>query len=335
MTFSVAALCPRTGEIGYALATSSMAAGARAAFLSPRYGVVFAQGRSDPHLGALGLAMLEIGRTAEQTLAEMLAATPHAAYRQLAVLDAAGRIAHATGSYCLPPCGAMRGTTPASRSATRSPASAVIPAMLPRLQRLRPAAWPIDLIAALEAGVAAGGEPYPLRSAAVKVARPELPVRRRGPAGGPRGAPCRRAAPSVAGLRAAASKATLRRAMDPANAPLAASDRGPSPDTGRSASRKDRPDAPTARPTPSRRRPCRPRRNPCRRASRRTAARLRIAVSPTYPPLESRDPATNALVGFDIDLGNALAKQLGVKAAWQDGHLRPADPRRCRRGGRT
>ena len=46
---------------------------------------------------------------------------------------------------------------------------------------------------------------------------------------------------------------------------------------------------------------------------------LRIAVSPTYPPLETRDPADNALMGFDIDLGNALAKQLGVKAAWQEG----------------
>ena len=46
---------------------------------------------------------------------------------------------------------------------------------------------------------------------------------------------------------------------------------------------------------------------------------LRIAVSPTYPPLESRDPATNALTGFDIDLGDALAKQLGVKATWQEG----------------
>ncbi len=46
---------------------------------------------------------------------------------------------------------------------------------------------------------------------------------------------------------------------------------------------------------------------------------LRIAVSPNYPPLESRDTATDALVGFDIDLGNALAKQLGVKTDWQAG----------------
>jgi polar amino acid transport system substrate-binding protein len=45
---------------------------------------------------------------------------------------------------------------------------------------------------------------------------------------------------------------------------------------------------------------------------------VRIGNSPTYPPLESRDPATNQLIGFDIDLGEALAKVLGVKAEWQE-----------------
>jgi polar amino acid transport system substrate-binding protein len=46
---------------------------------------------------------------------------------------------------------------------------------------------------------------------------------------------------------------------------------------------------------------------------------IRIAVNATYPPMESRDPATDKLVGFDIDLGDALAKLLGVKLDWQDG----------------
>jgi polar amino acid transport system substrate-binding protein len=46
---------------------------------------------------------------------------------------------------------------------------------------------------------------------------------------------------------------------------------------------------------------------------------LRIAVNGTYPPMESIDPATNKLVGFDIDLGEAIAKQLGVTLEWQDG----------------
>ena len=46
---------------------------------------------------------------------------------------------------------------------------------------------------------------------------------------------------------------------------------------------------------------------------------VHIAVNGTYPPMESVDPATNKLVGFDIDLGEALANKLGVTLEWQDG----------------
>ena len=46
---------------------------------------------------------------------------------------------------------------------------------------------------------------------------------------------------------------------------------------------------------------------------------IRVAVNGTYPPMESVDPATNKLVGFDIDLGEAIAAKLGVKLEWQDG----------------
>ena len=46
---------------------------------------------------------------------------------------------------------------------------------------------------------------------------------------------------------------------------------------------------------------------------------LKIAVNGTYPPMESIDPATNKLVGFDIDLAEAIGKKLGVAIEWQDG----------------
>ncbi|MEV1238547.1 ABC transporter substrate-binding protein [Nonomuraea sp. NPDC050022] len=39
---------------------------------------------------------------------------------------------------------------------------------------------------------------------------------------------------------------------------------------------------------------------------------------PNYPPLEFKDPSTNQLTGFDIDLGNAIGKQLGVTFKWQE-----------------
>jgi polar amino acid transport system substrate-binding protein len=45
---------------------------------------------------------------------------------------------------------------------------------------------------------------------------------------------------------------------------------------------------------------------------------LKIAVVPNYPPMEFKDPATSTLTGFDVDLGEALAKKLGVKIAWQE-----------------
>ncbi|MEW9096914.1 MAG: ABC transporter substrate-binding protein [Clostridiaceae bacterium] len=40
---------------------------------------------------------------------------------------------------------------------------------------------------------------------------------------------------------------------------------------------------------------------------------LLIGLNDTYPPMEFRDENNN-LVGFDIDLGNELAKKIGVKA---------------------
>jgi polar amino acid transport system substrate-binding protein len=45
---------------------------------------------------------------------------------------------------------------------------------------------------------------------------------------------------------------------------------------------------------------------------------LKVAIVPNYPPMEFRDPATNALTGFDVDLGEALGKRLGVKILWQE-----------------
>ncbi|MGY4302182.1 hypothetical protein ACVWXN_010277 [Bradyrhizobium sp. i1.4.4] len=45
---------------------------------------------------------------------------------------------------------------------------------------------------------------------------------------------------------------------------------------------------------------------------------LKVALVPNYPPMEFRDPATNALSGFDIDLGEAIGRKLGVKIEWQE-----------------
>jgi polar amino acid transport system substrate-binding protein len=45
---------------------------------------------------------------------------------------------------------------------------------------------------------------------------------------------------------------------------------------------------------------------------------LIAAIVPNYPPFEYKDPATDKLMGFDVDLGEALAAKLGVTLQWQE-----------------
>lgn len=50
----------------------------------------------------------------------------------------------------------------------------------------------------------------------------------------------------------------------------------------------------------------------------KSAGKVVVANQPNYPPMEYKDPATNTLMGVDIDLGLALAKQLGTTVEWAD-----------------
>jgi polar amino acid transport system substrate-binding protein len=50
----------------------------------------------------------------------------------------------------------------------------------------------------------------------------------------------------------------------------------------------------------------------------RKAGVLHLSVNATYAPMEYHDPATNQLIGLDVELGEALGKRLGVKVEWTD-----------------
>jgi len=174
MTFSLAGLCPRTRRFGCALATSSMAAGGRAPFVQPGVGSVLSQARSDPRLGALGLQALAAGRDAAQALSEMMASTPHAAWRQLAVLDLHGGTACFTGAQCTQAKGERQGEGVVVVGNGLANAT-VLDAMQEAFAATPDADLAERLVAALEAGERAGGEAFPLRSASLMVAHPELP----------------------------------------------------------------------------------------------------------------------------------------------------------------
>jgi polar amino acid transport system substrate-binding protein len=48
------------------------------------------------------------------------------------------------------------------------------------------------------------------------------------------------------------------------------------------------------------------------------AGSIKVAIVPNYPPMEFKDLATGALAGFDVELGEALGRKLGIKFAWQE-----------------
>ena len=76
MTYSLIGLCPRTGQIGAAVATSSIAVGSRVPFCEAGVGAVLTQHRTDSRLGPRGLALLRSGCTAAETVAALVASTP-------------------------------------------------------------------------------------------------------------------------------------------------------------------------------------------------------------------------------------------------------------------
>ena len=50
----------------------------------------------------------------------------------------------------------------------------------------------------------------------------------------------------------------------------------------------------------------------------RQAGALRASVNAIYPPMEYKDTSSGNLTGLDVELGEALAKKLGVKIVWAE-----------------
>lgn len=174
MTFSILGLCRRTGRYGIALATSSIGAGARCAFVRPGVGVVATQARTDPRLGPMTLALLEQGVSPRAAIAQLRETAENIAWRQVAILTPEGDGAFHSGTAVGPPAdglvledGVAIGNWVASES--------VIAAMASGFE-LNPEDDLADrLLQSLEAGLAEGGELDPLQSAAMVIADPAVP----------------------------------------------------------------------------------------------------------------------------------------------------------------
>jgi uncharacterized Ntn-hydrolase superfamily protein len=168
MTFSIVARCARTGQFGMAISSSSPAVAARCAHVRAGVGVAASQNVTDPALGPLLLDHLASGLPAEAALAAVVTGRAHMDYRQLLVVDRGGRVAVHSGAQVLGVWGEARGDGCAAGGNLL--AAPTIPAAM--VTAFETASGPLAgrLLRALEAGLAAGGEAGPVRSAGVKVA---------------------------------------------------------------------------------------------------------------------------------------------------------------------
>jgi uncharacterized Ntn-hydrolase superfamily protein len=97
MTFTIMGRCARTGRLGVATATRSLAVGVRVPHIAPRSGAVAIMAIADERLGHRALALLAQGNKAPAVVDALVAGDANPEYRQLGVIDDDGFCAARTG----------------------------------------------------------------------------------------------------------------------------------------------------------------------------------------------------------------------------------------------
>jgi uncharacterized Ntn-hydrolase superfamily protein len=166
-TYSIVARDPATGELGVAVQSHWFSVGALVPWAEAGVGAVATQSFVEPSYGALGLAMMRAGRSAPEALRGLLAADEHPEVRQVAMVDAQGRVAAHTGKACIQAAGDRTGDG-WSVQANLMANDQVWPAMARAFQGAR-GDLADRMLAALEAAQAAGGDIRGQQAAALVV----------------------------------------------------------------------------------------------------------------------------------------------------------------------
>jgi len=168
MTYSIVALDPRTGELGAAVQSHWFSVGPIVPWARPSVGAVATQANVDASYGPRLLDLLAGGLDAPSALERLIAADGGAHSRQVAVVDAAGRVAAFTGPECMPFAGDVRGDG-VSCQANIMASATVWGSMLETFESTQGQRLQDRLLAALDAAEAAGGDVRGRQSAAILV----------------------------------------------------------------------------------------------------------------------------------------------------------------------
>jgi uncharacterized Ntn-hydrolase superfamily protein len=170
MTYSLVARDPVTAELGVAVQSHWFGVGSVVPCVRPGVGAVATQSVPDPAHGPRILELLAAGMAPDAALDAVLTGDEGYAYRQIGVVDAAGRVATHTGDGCMADAGHAQGdgwTAQAnimvSTEVWPAMAEAFVAADGPLAERL---------LAGLDVAQAAGGDVRGQQSAAIVVAGP-------------------------------------------------------------------------------------------------------------------------------------------------------------------
>ena len=167
MTFSLVARCPDTGMFGLAISSSSPAVAARCSYARAGVGAVASQNVTDPTLGPLTLDLMEQGMGAAEAIAEVQKRGRFIEYRQVLAVDKHGATAIHSGPNSLGIWTQAEGPDVASGGnllANENVPQAIVDGFLASSGHLGD-----RLVAAMRAGLAAGGEAGPVHSAGMKL----------------------------------------------------------------------------------------------------------------------------------------------------------------------
>jgi len=172
MTFAVLGRCPLRRQAGVAIATSSIAIGARCPFARAGVGAASTQNVTDPRLGPELLDAMAGGARPADAMAAVTDGRAGIEHRQLAAIDLDGQTAHFTGAKALGLSAAADGTN--CVAVGNLLADLQVPAAMTAGFEADAGNHLADhLMAGLAAGLAAGGEAGAIHSAALLVAGDE------------------------------------------------------------------------------------------------------------------------------------------------------------------
>ncbi len=166
-TYSIVAFDRETGQLGVAVQSHWFSVGSLVSWAAAGVGAVATQSFVDPAYGALGLEMMRAGRSAEEALSGLLKSDRTPEVRQVAMVDAVGRVAVHTGRNCIAEAGHFKGDG-FTCQANMMLKNTVWEAMARAYQNTRGEL--VDrLLAALEAAETEGGDIRGRQSAAILV----------------------------------------------------------------------------------------------------------------------------------------------------------------------